>query len=330
MHISFVEYFIDPETKEPLKLESIESEGEFVETGFLKSSTNKYPIIRGIPRFIKHEAQNYSKSFGYQWHKWPRLQFESDNIGKPMEGYTRKMWEKITGINENSIGLENQIVADIGCGPGRFVDVARSKGARVIGVDYSNAVEVAEDNFKTDPNVCICQADALNLPLRSDSIDGAFSIGVLHHTPNPEKGVNQIRNILHDGGWVAVCVYGKGGYYDFPTVQLWRRLFKALWPIFRHYPPLWYTYFTVLLFRPLARLIPPIGEAIRIFFPFVNLPDLNWSLLDTFDSVTPSYQSAHESYEVFSWLKSAGFVDIEPTNWGFSSYRGIKLSLQSA
>jgi len=324
MHISFVEYLIDPKTMEPLELEIAEKDGNFVETGFLKSISNKYPIVRGIPRFVEHESKNYSKSFGYEWHKWPRVQFESDNIGKPMEGHTRKMWERITGINGNVSKLDNAIVVDIGCGPGRFIDVARAKGARVIGIDYSDAVEVAETNFKKDPNVCICQADALKLPLKPNSVDGAFSIGVLHHTPNPEQGVNQAYSVLRSGGWFALTVYGKGGYYDFPTVQLWRKLFKALWPVFGHYPPLLYTYFTVYTFRPLALFVPPLGKAIRIFFPFVNLSDINWSLLDTFDSVTPSYQSAHESYEVFSWLKKAGFANIEPTDWYFTSYRGIK------
>jgi SAM-dependent methyltransferase len=324
MHLSFVEYFIDPKTKEPLELEVTESRGDFVESGFLKSATNKYPIVRGIPRFVDFESTNYSRSFGYQWHKWPRVQFESENVGKPMEGYTRRMWEKITGVKESRIHLENQILVDLGCGSGRFIDVARSKGSRVIGIDYSGAVEAAQNNFKDDPDVCICQADALTLPLKPGIADGVFTIGVLHHTPSPEQGIKQAWTILRRGGWFAVCVYGKGGYYDFPSVQLWRKLFKTLWPLFRHYPPLFYTYFTVFLFRPLALWIPPLGKAIRVFFPFVKLPDVHWSLLDTFDSVTPSYQSAHESYEVFSWLKNTGFSQVEPTNWGFTSYKGIK------
>jgi len=54
-----------------------------------------YPIIRGI-RFAKSEA--YSKSFGYEWNKWPRVQFESENKGKPMQGHTTAMWNKITRI----------------------------------------------------------------------------------------------------------------------------------------------------------------------------------------------------------------------------------------
>jgi SAM-dependent methyltransferase len=335
MHLSFLEYLVDPATGESLQPEITECCGEFIETGLLKSSTHAYPIVRGIPRFVEYRADNYSRSFGYQWRKWPRLQFDSENIGRPMEGYTRKMWERITGtaektdpdgdqrsINRKRVSLDGAVIADIGCGPGRFIEVAHAKGARVIGIDYSAAVEAAEQNFKHNSNVCICQADALNLPLKPRSLDGAFSIGVLHHTPDPQRGVEQAFGALRSNGWFALSVYGQHGYYDFPTVQLWRKFFKFLWPVLGHYPPLAYTYGTVSLFWPIAQALPPLGRAIRAVFPFVKLPDFQWSLLDTFDSVTPSYQSAHASFEVFRWLKHAGFMGVEPTDWGFASFRG--------
>jgi SAM-dependent methyltransferase len=241
-----------------------------------------------------------------------------------MEGHTLGMWERIVGFQERCLDLAGKTVVDIGCGPGRFIDVARSKGATVIGIDYSGAVEVARDNFSHDPNVCICQGDALRLPLRSGSLDGAFSIGVLHHTPEPEKGVKDAFRILNAGGWFGLSVYGRGGYYDFPSLQVWRKLFNVLWPLFKHYPPLAYTYVTNYALRPIAVAVPFVGKAIRVFFPFVKLPDRQWSILDTFDSITPCYQSAHESYEVFSWLKKAGFQQIEPSNWGFSAFAGLK------
>ena len=57
-----------------------------------------------------------------------------------------------------------------------------------------------------------------------------------------------------------------------------------------------------------------------MFFPFVNLPDKKWSILDTFDSVTPYYASAHESEEVYQWLQDNGFIDISSSNWGSTSF----------
>lgn len=323
MHISFADCFVDPATHEPLELVISERQGDVVESGYFKSSSNSYPIVRGIPRFVDFKSDNYSSSFGYQWQKWPRVQFESENVGKPMEGHTRSLWERITACDDYGIDVHGKLLVDMGCGPGRYVDVARSRGARVIGLDYSNAVEVAEENFKGDDDVCICQADAMTLPLREGSVDGIFSMGVLHHTPSPETGVLEAGKALCSGGWLAVSVYRKGRYYDFGMVTFWRSLFKFLWRFFGHYPPLVYTYFVIYTLWPIARISSFLGKAVRVFFPFVNLPDRDWALLDTFDSVTPSYQSTHETYEIFTWFKRAGFTKIEPTR-GNNSFRGVK------
>lgn len=322
MHIKFLEYLVDPFTREPLCLESPAPSDGIIETGCLVSKSNRFPIIRGIPRFVK--ADNYAESFGWQWIHWPRVQFDSENIGKPMEGYTGEMWHAITGLSQQLDRLDNKVVLDIGCGPGRFVEVARNKGALVIGLDFSVAVDAAARNFAEDHNVCIVQADALLLPIANNSLDGAFSIGVLHHTPNPALAVKEAARAIKKGGWLALCVYGKRGYYKYPNVQLWRWIFKTLWPYFGERPALIYTLITVNAFRPISLLSRTLGRLIKIPFPFITLPDKDWSLLDTFDSITPSYQSGHESVEVFNWFKAAKFDLIEPTNWGETSYRGIK------
>lgn len=320
MHRRFLPYLIDPLTHEPLCLENADMHGDFIESGELRSNTHSYPIVRGVPRFAGYREDHYAISFGYQWNRWSHIQFESENTGGPMQGYTRRMWERITGRDGM---MSDQLLLDVGCGPGRFIDVARSKGAAVIGVDYSQAVEAAADNFRGDPDVCICQADALRLPIRTASVDGAFSIGVLHHTPSPAGGVQEIVRTVKAGGWAAVSVYAKGGYYDFPTVRLWRRVFRSLWPLFRHYPPLVYSYATAYGLRPLAS-VPLLGKAVRGVLPFVPLADIRWSVLDTFDSVTPSYQSAHTSDEVRQWFERCGLGDIEAANWGPTAYRGVK------
>jgi hypothetical protein len=118
-------------------------------------------------------------------------------------------------------------------------------------------------------------------------------------------------------------VYGKGGYYDFPTVRLWRGLFNRLWPWFGHYPPLAYSYLTAYGLRPLAS-VPVVGKAVRGLVPFVPLPDVRWSLLDTFDSVTPSFQSAHTADEVDAWMRRCGLEQIEQSSWGSTAFHGVR------
>ena len=82
MHIKFLKIICDPETKENLKLISSKRSGKFINSGFLVSKSNSYKIVNGIPRFVK--LKNYSSNFGFQWSKWNKTQFESENIGKPI------------------------------------------------------------------------------------------------------------------------------------------------------------------------------------------------------------------------------------------------------
>ncbi len=319
----FLKYIIDPETGEDLKIESIREENGNVIEGFLVSKSNRYPIVRGIPRFAGYEDdKNYAKSFGYQWNKWSKIQFDSENIGKPMADYTLKMWDNITHTQD----LNRSAIVDFGCGSGRFIEIIRNKNGIAIGFDLSNAVEAAGEIFANDPNVLICQADILKSPIRPNSVEGAFSIGVLHHTKDAEVGFKKMAECVRVGGWVAVSVYSPGGYYDNFFVNIYRKIFKSLWPVFGHYPPLIYTYATIYILRPLLK-VPILRTLIRpffTFFPFMNIPDTNWSILNTFDSITPSNQYTFTLYQVFQWFKSAGLRNIEPSNWAGSSLNAKK------
>jgi SAM-dependent methyltransferase len=54
------------------------------------------------------------------------------------------------------------------------------------------------------------QADAYHLPF-GDPFDLVYSIGVLHHLPEPKMGFLSVCNHLKPGGRVAIWVYGKEG-----------------------------------------------------------------------------------------------------------------------
>ncbi|MBI4122960.1 MAG: class I SAM-dependent methyltransferase [Parcubacteria group bacterium] len=262
-----------------------------------------------------------TSSFNYQWKHWKKLQFESENKGKLLEGYTLRMWEQITGKKGS---LEGMTIGDFGCGPGRFLEVVRMKNGRVVGIEADEAaLEIAKQHFKNDPHVVLYQGDVLQAPIESNSLDGAFSIGVLHHTKDPFRGFQEMVRTVKPGGWVAVSVYKKGGYYDFPTLRLYRTMFRLLRPLFGYTLPLWYSYAVVSLFLPVAR-IPFLGKAVRAIFPFVALPDFQWSAHDTFDSLTPFHQRAYTTAEVQAWFEKCGLVDIEQTPWAATSFRAKK------
>jgi len=309
----------DPNTGEDLVLDVLIEDEYGILEGSLRSPSNSFSITNGIVRFV--EDQGDYESFGFQWNRWAKVQFEGFNVGRPMQGHTARMFKSITQFNDEE--MEGRLVLDVGCGPGRFSDVCLNSGAKVISLDYSSAIDIAKGNFSNKNNILFLQADALNLPIKDNSVDLAFSIGVLHHTPEPERGVSQAFRVLKKGGVFAVAVYEKGGYYDFWIVQFWRRLFKLLWPFFGAIPPLIYTYFIVYTLGTLAEFSKVMVRPFKLIFPFVFLPDKNWALLDTFDSITPSYQSAHTLDEVRKWFEGNNYIDIKQTGWG-GSCRGKK------
>jgi SAM-dependent methyltransferase len=329
MHPQFLNLLCSPETGEPLELKSDQLRPNgLVTTGMLlAASGRRYPIIQGIPRFVS--AEQYASSFGYEWARWPRLQFDPENVGRPMAGHTARMWETITDVTDR--GVRGKTIVEFGCGSGRFLDIVRRKGGRAVGIDISLAVESARRNFEDDPDVLIVQGDSLNPPFRNEIFDGGYTIGVLHHTPNPAAGLKSLARTIASGGWVACCVYPKGEFYDFASVARFRRWHVRLKPTFGYHPALAYAYLSAYLLSPLmavARRIPGLSHLARYLernlLVTLRLPDVRWSVLDIFDAITPSIASTHTKDQVCAWMTQANCVNIHRTAWCETSLVGTK------
>lgn len=289
----------------------------------LSEEGHPYPVVRRIPRFVSTE--HYSQSFGVEWNRWPRLQFDDQNVGRPMAGHTTRMWETITGASDADV--RGGTIVEFGCGPGRFLDVVRRKGGKAIGIDLSLAVEAARANFKDDPNVLIVQGDILNPPFADQSFDGGYTIGVLHHTPRPEAGLRALTRVLKPGAWAACCVYPKGEFYDYASVRRWRKITQFFRPSLGYGPPLAYSMITAYaLTEPLLavrKVCRPLGEWImQEWLPILPIPDRRWRVLDLFDAITPEHASTHTAEEVAQWMQTAGLDDITQTPWCATSWKG--------
>jgi ubiquinone/menaquinone biosynthesis C-methylase UbiE len=81
---------------------------------------------------------------------------------------------------------------------------------------YNNitAVDLSQSNVdrvkKIVPNGKILCADAENLPFVDNSFDIYYSFGVLHHTPDTQKAINEARRVLRPGGKCIIMLYHKG------------------------------------------------------------------------------------------------------------------------
>lgn len=328
MHPKFLNLLCCPETGESLSLraETIDIHGMVTSGELVTPSGRTYPIVRGVPRFVS--AERYAGSFGFEWSRWPRVQFESENVGRPMAGHTTRMWERITGMTDEDIA--GRTVVDFGCGPGRFLDVVRRKGGLAVGIDLSNAVDAARRNFPDDPDVLIVQGDLLRPPFKPGAFDGGFSIGVLHHTPEPERGSWALARSVRPDGWVACCVYPKGDFYDFASVRGFRVLHQKLKPLVGYRFALAYAWLAAYVLAPLFRQLKktPLKRFVwhveRHWLVSLWLKDARWRLLDVFDAITPALASTHTAAEVAAWLERAGCANVRQTPWCATSFTSTR------
>jgi uncharacterized protein YbaR (Trm112 family)/trans-aconitate methyltransferase len=263
-----------------------------VESGTLvcDECNESFPIVRGVPRFVT--SDHYTGSFSYEWNRWNRVQLDIANGGTESE----RTFAAKTGFTPDD--LRGKLVLDVGCGAGRFLDVASRWGARVVGVDLSFAVEASHRNLGSRPNVVVIQADVFRLPFRPKSFEAIFSLGVLHHSRDTREAFLRLPPLLADDGSIAIWLYHYTDRLYCLASDVWRALLRPL-PARAIYVWSW---LLVTLFSRFSRL--------RVL-PLSTHPDRTWRILDTFDWYSPRYQDKNCSpARVIDWCREAGIRDV--------------------
>ena len=160
-----------------------------------------FPIVNGVPRFasmaeVGEEKAEIAERFGWEWKNFTQ---RDDKYAEQLLGWLNPVRPEF---------FRDKVVLDAGCGKGRHSTLAADWGAReVIGVDLSDAVEVAFLASRDRANIHIVQADVCKLPFKR-TFDYAFSVGVLDHVPDPLAGFQSIASKIVPGGHMSVWVYG--------------------------------------------------------------------------------------------------------------------------
>jgi SAM-dependent methyltransferase len=271
--------------------------------GFLCPACKRvYPCAQGIARFV--DTQHYAASFGFQWHRYPTTQLDHDELRVHERDFLAK-----TALRPED--LKGKLVLDVGCGMGRFAEVATRLGARVVGVDLSAAAEVAARNL-ADRDFVAFQADVFSLPFAPESFDVIYSVGVLHHTPDCEAAVKALNQYLKPGGLLAVWLYsGYNKWYRFS--DFWRRYTHKMKPetlhgVLKIAVPFFYNLEQGLRRVPLVGRL--VAGAVHHVFPVNRRKTPEARMLDTFDWYSPKYQSKHTYEQVFKWYEAMGMEDM--------------------
>lgn len=184
---------------------SLTEGGEIIEGKLTCSECRKsYAIEGGIPRLVpsaekvSSEARRTVDRFGAEWNQW-------DSLGPHYE------WQFLEWIAPNTREtFRGKVVLEGGCGKGRHSVLSAQFGAKdVIAVDLGSAVEAAYRNTRGLQNVHVVQADLFHLPIADGSVDMAFSLGVIHHTPDPRGCFLELVRKVRPGGRVIAWVYGR-------------------------------------------------------------------------------------------------------------------------
>jgi SAM-dependent methyltransferase len=297
MKLTALKFLVCPGCHGELDPRAERREAEIIE-GILacRDCGRDYPIVRGVPRFVAAGA--YATSFGDQW-KWFRtVQLDSLNGTRQSE----TTLAGTTGWRDEDYA--GRLVLDAGVGAGRFAEIVARKGGEVVGIDLTTAVDAAYASIGRLDNVHLVQADIFAMPFREDTFDLAYSIGVLHHTPDTRAAFDRVAAVVKKGGGLAVYLYARYGaghqgadLIRRVTTHLPRRLMLALAMVAI---PLYYPY-RLAVAGPILQMLAPISMH----------PNWRWRWLDTFDWYTPRFQWKFLYPEVHRWFRDNGFLDVE-------------------
>ena len=299
MHRWLLDLLVCPECRGPLRLESPE-QGESVSNGWLKCAAgHSFAVSNGIARFVKHDLNadqaRTRDSFGDEWtrlypahgHSTPEWQAERDIFLE----YTRSLPSEYRG----------KLVLDAGCGNGRYAKLANDWGARVVCVDISTAVEIAQNNVGDRPEVAVVQGDLFKLPFREGVFDIVYSIGVLHHTPDAKGAFQAIQPLVKPGGFFSIFMHGQGNRALY-AMNRWLRAWTSKAP----YRTTWNFCHVLTAMGKVLEKIPFVGPVLYIagrqvlFFS----PDQH----NNYDHYSAGFTSFHRKEEIRGWY--AGWEDV--------------------
>jgi SAM-dependent methyltransferase len=124
-------------------------------------------------------------------------------------------------------------ILDAGCGSGFSTSLwmdPQWQGEFWIGVDISEAVDIARERLGSIRNTHFIQADILKLPFLGNIFDTIFAEGVLHHTPSTELALRSLVPLLQKGGEIMFYVYRKKGPIREFTDDYVRNIISSLAP----------------------------------------------------------------------------------------------------
>lgn len=205
MREALLEYIVCPSCKGTLVPEGVSWSGRSMVAGSLTCTGCRapYPIIDGVPDFVQGgdgDVRQTTEGFADNWKQYNRVILANELLNRDL--FADWIWPLRPSF------MEDKVVVDAGCGMGRWLRLAAEHRPKaLIGFDFSTVAFTAFKNTEYLQNVHLVRADIFHPPF-APVVDVVYSIGVLHHTPEPGRAFRSLLGILHEGGVLSSWVYG--------------------------------------------------------------------------------------------------------------------------
>lgn len=156
---------------------------------------------------------NTVESFGAEWKRFDQTNLRHEELQAIFEDY----FDIVPAVAFNN----ESMVADIGCGSGRWASIIAPKVGKLICFEPSNALEIAKANLEKYKNVELKKSRVDELNDYFESFDFIYSLGVVHHIPDTPKAIVDCVKTVKPGGYCLFYIY-----YALDNRPFW---FRGIW-----------------------------------------------------------------------------------------------------
>lgn len=200
-------------------------------------------------------------------------------------------------------------VLECGCGGGQHTSFVAPYAESVTAVDL-NTVALAKERNASFSHVEFVEDDLAKMKL-GRKFDIVFSVGVIHHTDNPDESFRNISSHAKPGGKVVVWVYSKeGNWLVANLVEPFRKLFLA--KLNRKFLLIFSGAITFALYLPVFTVYLLPLKFLPYFEYFGNFRRMSFyrNLLNVFDKLNAPQVDFISADRIRGWYRKAGLEDV--------------------